>query len=160
MCVPSYNHGMKNSLAASLAIVLALGACGRGPDEGASASNATATPEKSEPVPYDPAFKDISGTWVSSADAVGQGRILRVDVASGGGYSIDVRMPGTPEQILETGRGEARIDGGAVVASPSDQNAGTVLGGLGAWRATLANGRSMELTGADGRKVRLAYVGS
>jgi len=146
---------MKNHIALGLALVL--GACGSGADDKDSAARNAMTPAKPKPVSYDPAFRDIAGTWTSAPGTVGERRILRIDVASGGGYSIDVRVPGTPEQIMETGRGAARVDGGVVTASPSDGNTGAVLNALGAWRATLPRAGVMVLAGADGRKVELVY---
>jgi len=150
---------MKNHLILTIGLACALGACGRGSDEKTPAPKPAQAAKKVEPVRYDPAFKDIAGTWVSSPGAVGEGRMLRVDVASGGGYSIDVRMPGTPEQVVETGRGNAKASGTGVSATPEGDTRGTVLKALGAWRATVVDRKSMTVTGADGKRIELTYKG-
>lgn len=151
---------MKKSLILAFGLAITLGACNRSSDDKTAAPQPKASATaKAAPVRYDPAFKDIAGTWVSQVDAVGEGRMLRVDVASGGGYSIDVRMPGTPEQVMETARGTAKASGGGVQATPDGDTKGVVLKGLGAWRATVADKKSMTIIGADGKRVELSYKG-
>lgn len=150
---------MKNALL-TLSLVLALGACGRGGEEKAPAQKSTEKPaEKAAPVRYDPAFKDIAGTWVSGEGSLDEGRILRIDVASGGGYSIDIRKPGSPDQVLETGRGNAKASEAGIVAMPDGSTAGATLKGLGSWRATVVEKKSMSLSGGDGKKIELTYKG-
>lgn len=140
-------------------IALSLGACGRGKDETPPAPAPTSTPTAAA-VKFDPAFSEIAGGWVSKPDALGEGRMLRVDVASGGGYSIDVRLPGTPEQVVETGQGSATASGTTVSATPKADTKGKVLTGLGAWKATVDKAaRTMVLKGADGRTVSLTWKG-
>lgn len=151
---------MKKQIILSIGLALVLGACGRGGDEKAPAPKPTEkAAAKTAPVRYDPAFKDIAGTWVSGTEAIGEGKILRIDVASGGGYSIDVRLPGTPEQVLETARGTAKASGEGVAASPDPKTQGKTLMALGAWKATVVDKKSMSLTGADGKKIELTYKG-
>lgn len=156
----TYKRRMNKQLILITGLALSLGACGRGADD------KTATPQpkstaaaKPAPVSYDPAFKDIAGTWLSGSDAIGGGKILRIDVASGGGYSIDVRLPGTPEQVMETGRGSAKAAGTGVSATPDGKTSGATLKGLGAWKATVVDRKSMSLTGADGKRIELTYKG-
>lgn len=149
---------MKKSLILAFGLAITLGACNRGAEQKTAAPQPKAS-AKAAPVRYDPAFKDIAGTWVSEVGAVGEGRMLRIDVASGGGYSMDVRIPGKPEQVMETGRGNAKASAAGVQAAPDGDTKGAVLKGLGAWRASVADKKSMTLTGADGKRVELAYKG-
>ena len=151
---------MTNRIILTVGLALSLGACGRSEDDAPPAPKPTATATKAPAVKFDPAFVDIAGSWVSKADALGEGRLLRVDVASGGGYSIDVRLPGTPEQVVETGRGNASAQGDSVTATPGADTKGKILTGLGAWKASVdKTGKTMSLTGADGRTVSLVWKG-
>lgn len=151
---------MKKSIILTVGLALVLGACGRGKDEAAPAPKPTPVATAIPQVKFDPSFVDIAGSWISKPDALGEKRLLRVDIASGGGYSIDVRLPGTPEQVVETGRGTASANGDVITASPGDDTKGTVLKGLGAWKANVMKSeKTMVLTGADGRSVPLAWKG-
>lgn len=149
---------MKKHIILTIGLALSLGACGRGGDEKAPAPQPTSA-SKPKPVRFDPAFKDIAGTWVSGTESIGGGKILRIDIASGGNYSIDVRIPGTPDQVLETARGSSKASGDGVAATPEGAVSGPIIKGLGAWKATVVDKKSMSLTGADGKKVELSYKG-
>lgn len=151
---------MKTRIILAVGIALSLCACGRAKDDATPAPKPTPSATAPVPVKFDPAFVDIAGSWISPAGALGEGRVLRVDVASGGGYSIDVRIPGTPEQVVETGRGNAVASGDVVTATPSDGTKGRVLSSLGAWKAKVSKTeKTMQLTGADGRTVSLSWKG-
>lgn len=143
-------------------LAMPLSACGFFSDEKQPASVAekeAGAKKKPVQVPFDPAFKDIAGTWVSEPGAVAENRVLRVDIASGGGYSIDVRIPGEKEQVVEAGRGAAKSSGNNITSDPEGEIKGNVLKGLGAWKATVSEKTTMTLTGANGKTVTLSYKG-
>lgn len=111
-----------------------------------------------KPVAFDPAFIDIAGRWRSKPGSVGKDVLLQIDIASAGGYSIDVRkVGGKVDEIVETGNGRSTIAATTLTASPAASQKGTTLTALGAWRAAVS-GKSMKLTGADGRTVDLVWT--
>lgn len=140
------------------AALLALSACGSSEDK-APAPKPTPSPSPTA-VAFDPKLVDVAGTWQSPADTLGGGRFLRVDVASGGRYSIDVRIAGTPEQVVETGSGKVSMGPSGIVATPDAGTKGDVLVKLGAWKASGSKEtKSLALSGADGRRLQMAYKG-
>lgn len=112
-----------------------------------------------KPVAFDPAFIDLAGSWRSPPGSVDSDRYLQIDVASGGGYTIDVRRPsGTSVEVSETGRGKLALSGERLVASPAETQ-GTFLKKLGAWSGESSKGevRTLSLKGADGTAVTLSW---
>jgi flagellar basal body L-ring protein FlgH len=149
----------KSFLIAALAISLA--SCGKS-DEAPSAKPSAAAKTETQQVKYDPAFANIAGSWVSEAGALGEKKLLRIDIASGGGYTIDVRIPGKPEQVVESSRGTAKTtgEGSGVTAAAAADTKGATLKALGNWSASIdKEAKKMALTGADGKKVDLVWKG-
>lgn len=140
------------------AAVLALSACGSSEDKvPAPSPTPSASPTA---VAFDPKLVDVAGTWQSPSNSLDDGRFLRVDVASGGRYSIDVRIAGTPEQVVETGSGKVAMGQGGIVATPDADTKGQILGKLGAWKASGSKtAKSLDLVGADGRRLKMEYKG-
>lgn len=140
------------------ATLLALSACGKSKDDvPAPSPTPSASPTA---VAFDPKLVDVAGTWQSPANSLDGGRFLRVDVASGGRYSIDVRIAGTPEQVVETGSGKVTMGPDGIVAAPDAGTKGQILVKLGAWKASgTKTSKSLALSGADGRRLAMAYKG-
>jgi len=142
---------------AIISSLVMLAACGRSEDQAPKPKPVEKVAPR--PVAFDPAFVDLAGSWRSKPDSVEGGRYLQIDVASGGGYTIDVRKPsGTSVEVSETGRGKLELSGGSMKATPGETQ-GAFIKKLGAWsgQASKGEGRTMSLKGADGTAVTLAW---
>lgn len=151
----SYKHGMRNMVV--IASILLLSACGGAKEETPKPRPTQKAAPK--PVAFDPAFVDLAGSWRSAPGSVDGGRYLQIDIASGGGYTIDVRRPnGDSVEVSETGRGKLSLSGARIVSSPSDTQ-GPFLKRIGAWSGEASKGedRALSLKGADGTSVTLAW---
>lgn len=117
--------------------------------------------EEPKQVAFDPAFSQIAGTWKSEPGALGEGRFLRVDIASGGGFSIDVRTrKGENDQIVESATGKASLSSSMIRSTPSGEIKGNILKSLGRWTASVdASAKKMTLQGDDGKKIALSWMG-
>lgn len=151
----SYKFFMRHLVAISFFVLLA--ACGGGEDKAQEPKAAeTSAPEV---VAFDPAFANLAGSWRSESTAIPGGRYLQIDIASGGGYTIDVRrdLSGRTE-VSETGRGRLVLSDSSLTAFPEDTQ-GDLLKKFGAWTASATAGenRTMSLQGADGTRVSLAW---
>lgn len=136
---------------------IVLSGCNSAPKEAAPKPTATSTP-KPVAVAFDPSFVSLAGQWRSQTGSAGEKQLLQIDIASGGGYSIDVRIPGSPtEQVVETGRGKLTHAGDSLTAAPEAGQKGRFLLGIGAWKGAVS-GKSMKLTGVDGKTVDLSWV--
>lgn len=142
---------------AIISSLVLLAACGRSEDQ----SPKPAPTERPAPkvVAFDPAFVDLAGSWRSKPESVEGGRYLQIDVASGGGYTVDVRKAsGSSVEVSETGRGKIALSGGTLTATPSE-NQGVFLKKLGAWTAQASKGdtRTLSVKGVDGTTVSLVW---
>ena len=84
--------------------------------------------EAPKQVAFDPAFSQIAGTWKSEPGTLGEGRFLRLDIASGGGFSIDVRTrKGENDQIVESAQGKASLSSSTIRSAPTGEVKGNFL---------------------------------
>ncbi len=150
---------MKIRILIAIAGSLLISACGSGEDaKSKKEGDKTAAPKQ---VAFDPAFSQIAGTWKSVPGALGEGRFLRLDIASGGGFSIDVRTKkGENDQIVESAIGKASLSSSTIKAAPTGEIKGDILKAMGRWTASIdASSKKMTLQGDDGKKVDLTWTG-
>lgn len=144
---------------AIISSLIFLAACGGGEDKAPTPGPSQSAAPKA--VAFDPAFVKLAGSWRSEPGSVSDDRFLQIDVASAGGYTIDVRKSSENRtEVSETGRGKLTLSGSKLTAVPGDTQ-GPFLKKLGSWTAEAGGGegegRTMTLRGADGTSVSLKW---